>query len=90
MPKVLNHRESETIPPGAVYVGRPSQWGNPFKIGPKGTRSLIIKDYRDWLWHPGNEALRQRVRAELRGKDLVCWCAPKPCHADVLLEMANA
>lgn len=90
MPRVLNHKESETIPFGAVYVGRPSKWGNMFKIGPRGTRSVVVKAYRDWLWHSHNGAFRQRVKEELRGKDLVCWCAPKPCHADVLLEVANA
>lgn len=30
------------------------------------------------------------IKKELKGKDLVCWCAPLPCHADVLLELANA
>jgi len=43
--------------------------------------------YRAWLLQ------RPELMAalpELRGKDLVCWCAPEPCHADVLLELANA
>jgi hypothetical protein len=32
----------------------------------------------------------EKVRAELRGKNLACWCAPDaPCHADVLLRLAD-
>ena len=31
-----------------------------------------------------------KIKHELKGKDLVCWCAPQPCHADVLLEIANS
>ncbi len=90
MPKVFNHKALVVIPPGAVYVGRPSKWSNPFKVGPRGTRENVIRLYREWLWHSDNGAFRQKAKEELRGKDLVCWCAPKPCHADVLLEVANA
>ena len=87
MPRVLN-KKTDTIPPDAVYVGRPSKWGNPYKIGKDGTRAEVIQKYRmralnilqfqDIGWLDG-----------LRGKDLVCWCAPLACHADVLLELAN-
>jgi len=86
-PKVLNKR-TDVIPPDAVYVGRPSKWGNPYRIEPDigNTRELVIGAYREWLI---NQPLLLEQLSELRGKDLVCWCAPKPCHADVLLEMAN-
>ncbi len=87
-PKVLDCRISG-IPPGAVYVGRPSKWGNVFKIGRNGTRAEVLQLYRERLWSSGNGAFRQTVKEQLRGKDLVCWCAPKPCHADILLELAN-
>lgn len=51
------------------------------------TRALALAGYRDYLEaHP---ALKAAARVELRGKDLVCWCAPLPCHADILLELAN-
>ena len=71
-----------------VYIGRPSKWGNPFKIGPDGDRAAVIKQYRNWLMeHP--EVVRE-VKAELRGKVLGCWCAPLPCHGDVLAEVANS
>ena len=85
MPKVYNKRD-KNIPSGAVYVGRPSKWGNPFKIGEHGTREQVIEAYRLWILR-GNP-LKDKL-SELKGKDLVCWCAPKPCHADVLLELAN-
>lgn len=100
MAKVLNKR-TDKIPPDAVYVGRPSKWGNPWKIGehhPRDghrlTREEAIELHRS--------SIRQMVTtkrgdgstiidiSELRGRDLVCWCAPFPCHADVLLELANA
>lgn len=86
MPKVWNKRDPN-CPKDAVYVGRPSKWGNPFVIGPHGTREQVVEAYRLWILR-GNP-LRNDMH-ELRGKDLVCWCAPLPCHADVLLELANA
>lgn len=87
MPRVWSRRRPTEIPVGAVYVGRPTKWGNPFVIGRDGTREEVIAKYRDWTQRGGIAA---DARAELRGKDLVCWCAPAACHADVLLELANA
>lgn len=86
MPEVLN-RKHHGVPQGAVYVGRPSRWGNPFHIGPDGDRAEVIAKYRAHL--DRNPELKALVREELEGRDLVCWCAPEPCHADVLLEVAN-
>ena len=96
-PRVLNKRTDE-IPPDAVYVGRPSKWGNPMTIK-EVTRLFPSYDkfeahqaakewYRTYLAVPENDVLRSCLY-ELKGKDLVCWCAPLPCHADVLLELAN-
>ncbi len=69
-----------------VYVGRPTKWGNPFVIGPDGSRAQVIAKYRQWL--PLQAHLMQAL-PELRGKVLGCYCAPQPCHADVLAELAN-
>ncbi len=69
-----------------VYIGRPSPWGNPFTIGPDGTRREVIEKYREYLLK--NSELMAAL-PELRGKTLGCWCAPKPCHGDVLVELAN-
>ena len=87
MPKVLNKR-TDKIPPDAVFVGRPSKWGNPFKVKRDGDVIEVVDKYRTWLI---NQIAHNRLDInELRGKDLVCWCAPSLCHADILLELANA
>ena len=85
-PRVWNSRDPN-VPKGAVYVGRPSKWGNPFVIGPDGTRAEVIAKYERWLL--GHSDLVAWARADLRGHDLVCWCAPRACHGDVLLRVAN-
>ena len=85
MPRVLNKRD-HGCPPGAVYVGRPSPWGNPFVIGRDGGRADVIAKYERWL--DGQPTLLARL-SELRGRDLVCWCAPLACHANVLVRRAN-
>lgn len=85
MPKVLNKR-TDKIPSGAVYVGRPTKWGNPYILGRDGDRQEVILRYRRWI--TDNDGLLASLD-ELRGKDLICWCAPEPCHADVLMELAN-
>lgn len=96
MPKRIQRKRSKgwRMPEGAVYVGRPTRWGNPYKIGFlcvdaqeavdtfAGQLLVMQKDdpeyFRRWL-------------APLKGKDLACWCPlDKPCHADVLLRLANA
>jgi len=86
MVKLLNKRVGG-VPHGAVYIGRPSKWGNPFVIGRDGSRADVVSKYRSHLL--GSPALMPAL-PELRGKDLVCWCAPCACHGDVLLTLANA
>jgi hypothetical protein len=81
--KVVNCRSGDED--WDVYVGRPTKWGNPFKVGRDGTRDETIEMYRWWV---ANSSLYDDI-GELRDKDLACWCAPKACHADVLLELAN-
>lgn len=85
--RVLNIATNKTdIDENAVYVGRPSVWGNPYIIGKHGTREQVVALYREHLRRsPG---LMSRID-ELRGRNLVCYCAPLACHADVLLELAN-
>lgn len=84
MAKVLN-KHSKLEGTHGIYVGRPSKWGNPYEIGKDGTRDDVIVKYCDYLRDSG---LINDIE-ELRGFDLICWCAPKPCHADILLELAN-
>lgn len=86
MPKVLNKYTYGRTASGIV-IDRTSKWGNRFKIGPHGTREQVIKKYEQWLLkQPKLVALAKK---ELKGKDLLCWCAPLPCHGDVLLRIAN-
>jgi hypothetical protein len=93
MCKVWNKRDPRT-PADAVYVGRPTKWGNPYshqsgtlakyKVA---TRDEAVDAYEQYLRE--NPELMEAAKRELRGKDLVCWCAPLRCHADVLVEVAN-
>ena len=102
------------MPEGAVYVGRPSIWGNPYKAETFGRWSNLIEGNRflgqstDLTWatraaverfslHIGpmgnyeyDDATLAKLHRDLAGKDLACWCPlDQPCHADVLLEIAN-
>ena len=74
------------LPAGARCVTRPGVFGNPF-VG-----ADAVARYRQWLvYTPEGQAIATRAREELRGKDLACFCRPEAaCHADVLLEVANA
>lgn len=87
MCRVLNIRQVGKQPAAdRVYVGRPTKWGNPFKIGCDGTREAVIAKYRAWIVR---QPALMAALPELRGKNLVCWCAPERCHAEVLIELAN-
>lgn len=69
------------------YVGRPSKYGNPYPISKTCSREQAIKYYGMWLGSSGITV--EDIKKDLKGKDLICWCAPEPCHADILLEIAN-
>jgi hypothetical protein len=85
-PKV-KHRHTDGIEYGDIYIGRGSVWGNPYIIGQDGTREEVIEKFKVYL--EGHESLRARVKLALKGKNLVCFCAPKACHGDYLLRLAN-
>jgi len=86
MCKVLNKHMAGSHE-DAVYVGRGSKWGNPFRIGIDGDRAAVIAKYERWL---RSQHHLLRALDELRGRNLLCFCAPKPCHGDLLLRLANA
>jgi hypothetical protein len=94
------------MPPNTVSVARPGPWGNPFSVVPHmragvgiGPRYIAVPTVEDAIAcfrlmmqeeGPRAEGLRGKL-SELRGKNLACWCKlDEPCHADVLLELANA
>lgn len=76
-------------PPAAVNVTRPSKWANPYKLADYDDPAECLSDYGA---HLDRELAAGRLDvAEIRGKDLMCWCSPgTPCHADILLKAANA
>ena len=71
-----------------IYCGRPSQWGNPYVVGKDGPRGTLIDKYEVYL--------REQLRIgaipisdllALKGKTLSCWCAPLPCHCEVIVKL---
>ncbi len=74
-----------------IYIGRPSKWGNPFshlentmaefKVA---SREEAIEKYREWI---NNKPDLLNSLLELKNKILGCWCSPKSCHGDVLIEL---
>lgn len=80
--KVYNKKLDKEIPSSAVYVGRGSNWGNPYVIGRDGTREQVILKFKRFI-------LPDLDVKELKGKSLVCFCAPEACHADLILKKAN-
>lgn len=86
MCQVLN-KHVHGIPSGATYIGRGSKWGNRFVIGRDGDRITVIRKFEADL-RTRNDLLR--ALDELRGCDLVCFCAPRPCHGYPLRFLANA
>lgn len=109
-PKRIQRRRTKgwKMPPNTVYVGRPSMWGNPMKVGifKNYSRADAVNDFRRWMdCEPSTWAFNRginpptinEIKHILGGKDLACWCPlvdkdgnHVPCHADVLLEIANS
>lgn len=98
----LRRTKGWRLPENTVVVARPSKWGNPYRagdcviVGPLyRPRRFVVRDavhavrlYRQWLRH---QQRSEDVIPLLRGKNLACWCPlDQPCHADVLLELANS
>jgi hypothetical protein len=90
MPKriQLSRRKGWRMPPNTVSVARPGKWGNPFRVGKDAANAAqAVALFRDWAIAPYGSVPDP---TELRGKNLACWCPlDQPCHADVLLELAN-
>jgi len=91
----LSRKKGWRLPPNAMSVARPTHWGNPYAVGKpeqgpsRPTASEAVAAFRKWL-AVHRRGWRDEFLAPLRGKHLACWCAlDAPCHADVLLELAN-
>lgn len=86
-PQVYHIKSAAVVGKNAIYVGRPTKWGNPYKLKREEDRQEVIDKYRQYM--KGNPALVMEAKQILKSRNLSCWCAPKACHADVLLEIAN-
>lgn len=83
----------------AIKVDRTTRWGNPFVVGEEGVPDAraAVRLFRKLLDRPdlGEHHqffvfTRERLRADLGGRNLACWCpVGQPCHAEVLLELSN-
>ena len=113
MPQRIQRKRTKgwRMPKNTVYVGRPSRWGNPVRVGSVRAYSHHLEktsegsvghfDPSEWnspqdavWWYAANlEEQMELGKVDLRplrGKTLACWCRlDQPCHADVLLKMAN-
>lgn len=99
----LSRRQGWRMPPNMVKVDRTARWGNPLQGG-SGLVVSMFREHRGrelyWCPVPANKWPKGKIpamfmtvdelRAGLHGKNLACWCPlDQPCHADVLLEIAN-
>lgn len=74
------------MPENTKYVGRPTKWGNPWKVGGDITPKIAVENYLAWV----KEQIKNGslIMEELRGKNLACFCPlDRPCHVDVLLQL---
>lgn len=85
-PTKIVHCETD---PFDVYIGRPSKWGNPFTEKTGDSRTQVIRKYREWLMYDPDAAELRLELHTLEGKTLGCWCKPKACHGDVIVELIN-
>lgn len=99
----LKRTKGWRMPPNTVKVDRSTRWGNPFVVTEDRPADSVALAYRTWLTvegcHAGMPERKTKLldaMRDLRGKNLACWCPLEdadgnrvPCHADVLLELAN-
>lgn len=95
--KIYHAKRDERITPAdAVYIGRPSPFGNPWShlmaaavVTPKVKDvAAAVEKFREYV--KVNLAIKKMARRRLRGKDLICWCLKSPCHGEVLMDLANS
>lgn len=88
---------------GFIYIGRPGPYGNPYRIGKDGDRGACIELFKRYLKIISNSSIRHpnsnlllRLETEMREMiedekihhfKLGCWCAPEPCHGDILKQI---
>jgi len=75
--------------PCEIFIGRPSKWGNPFREDVHGTKAECVEQYRIWLMKPEQKWILDDI-LELDGKVLGCYCYPKKCHGNELINFIEA
>lgn len=87
----LRRTKGWKMPPNTVKVDRSTRWGNPYQgDGAGANRAYLVALFADYMDRPEQRLERADVVTHLRGKNLACWCPlDQPCHADVLLRLAN-
>ena len=86
----LSREKGWKMPPNTVKVDRSTRWGNPNLASHHGQSGAVRRVEEELRAGILNFSVDD-VRRELRGKNLACWCKPgSPCHADILLRVANA
>ena len=92
----LKRTKGWKMPAGALKVDRTTRWGNPFTAADCGSVAIAVANHGRWMRGeipaPGGvePPSREEIRGALGGHDLACWCAVgTPCHADLLLTLAN-
>lgn len=87
-PRLLNKR-TDRIGPDAVYIGRPSRYGNPFIMKQEKDRDRACDFFEEWIMKDEQKYLRDEIKQKLKGKDLFCFCSPKRCHGETVMRIAN-
>lgn len=72
--------------PCQVFIGRPSKFGNPFKIGRDGNREQVIKKFKKYFCQrlKNDPAFKKSVQNLIDVETIGCYCAPEPCHGDII------
>jgi hypothetical protein len=87
-PIVLNKHKLQAGDAG-IYIGRGTDYGNPFKIGEDGTRDEVCDKYNEWIDKPEQAWIRQKIKKHLKGANVICFCAPARCHGLKIIQIAN-
>ncbi len=86
----LWNKYNKHCPSDAVSIMRPGPFGNQFVIGKHGTRAEVCGKYAEWAYEEEQKDLRNQMRRELAGKDIVCCCVPAQCHGETVAAIANS
>lgn len=77
---------------GVIYCGRPSTLGNQYPLKSESERSQVLQQYREWLLFmvaDNDEPVMDALRELKENSVLGCWCKPKACHCDIIIEVWN-